>query len=249
MRKRMYLSIPTALALLVSCVTVPAEIGNFLGNLTYVEAFNTINVASYELVFISYDGNEFVSETGRKLESFRLDRTDRDRQNLVWSIAYQGDQALVQDVGDYIGYALVNEETSYTYDEDTGKYDKVYKKTYEKDGSKETASSSEAVDKLTAVNTLSDYLFGEGDTNYYGLYYGSFLQSQSKGFSQFMSVDSTTNTLTYDPPATGQDIEREAFADIVLTVDSKGMLLTYQGKSYDVDDKYYSSVEKTCSYQ
>lgn len=237
--------------LLLSCQSkIDPDVAKYLSNLTYLTGFENINKASYTSSLTYFDDENYSNQIGEVKENFLIDRTDREKQVYSFETTYEGNQVKPVSGGNLDSLNLVSEKVSANYDQGNDAYkETTTKKALDNDGNEKEDASSEFISSITYINKLTAYLFGDEKTNANGLYYGTFLQSQSRQFSEFMTLSKDGKTLTYDPKPTGINPEEKKYIDLKLTVDQMGMLLTYEATSYDGDNNIYSKFIRNCQYE
>lgn len=241
-----------ACCVLVSSCQAPIDpdVASFLNNLNYMTGFERIAKASSASTMNYYQDGDFARVIGKTDETFLVDRTDREKQIYSSVIAYEGNQVKAVENGTLASMGLLSTKVNGSYDEGIRQYRQVTVDTaVDNDGINHEETQEESISSITYINKLTAYLFGDETSNAGGLFYGTFLQSQSRQFSQFMTLDEDKKTLTYDPKATGVDPSARKYVDIKLTVNEMGMLLTYEAESYDEENGIFTRFVQNCQYE
>lgn len=241
---------------LYSCgEVIPQSVKEFLNGLSYYKAYTNVFKIDYVFVTDKYDNNKFEGESlGNMTETFNYEVIDKENDTITYldSIEY---------TGSFISDNIIKKTISVVLNKDnTSEYTKTTTTYYSSDSNLE----SPKVEVENKSKSSYEYLVRVGvfgDDTYYqsGLYYGSFLQSISKTvsklakndeteFLKIMSVDSTLNQLTYDPPIASQDQYGDNSLDQFMVVDKYGMILQHETKYYDEVNLQYGLSTINCSY-
>lgn len=235
MNKRKFI-IPALLfaSCIVSCKAIPEDIASFLGKITYYDAVNKVKTITFTSEMNVYDNNQFKGDViGQEISKFTYQYEGVTDSNIdilycTYDVTYSG--TLVSK-----GLTHQNKIIGYSKEKDTYLIDVIETK----DNKEE---KKDAEDKGNSFyNTLVSNIFGNPETYMEGLYYGQFLKTQSKRFSDLMTVSEDKEFITYDPPMTGEsENRRNQYLDEILNVDKIGMLTSHIGKYYNDETQQYS---------
>lgn len=234
---------------------IPESVKDFLNNFTYFNAYTNVFKIDYYFVSDKYDNNKFEGESlGNKSEKFSYEVVDKDKGTINYSDS-------IKYTGSFVVDNIIEKTISVNLSEDNSN---EYIKTTTTYYSSDSGLESPKIEVENKTKSSYEYLIRVGvfgDDSYYqsGLYYGSFLQSISKTvsklakndeteFLKIMSVDSTLNQLTYDPPIASQDQYGDNSLDQFMVVDKYGMILKHETKYYDEVNLQYGLSTINCTY-
>ena len=257
MRRNILFSLLLPITLLVSCKSnIPEPLNSFLLGFTPQRAAKAVRTVAYDYVehhyerVVAADGSyEFGEEIGSYTNHTTL---NNDEEDYGYTIEETWSGATITE-SDELGFAPVYRYTELSRVPDTDSWT-LTTTTRGAEGQENNALNEDLASGNARTYVLT-YLYGSEDYYTGGFYYGDFLRTQSRRFSQYMNfpTDEAGNVtsydeLVYDPPASLVEEGKETYFDLYLLVDELGMVKERTMLGYDGDKQRFALGETVATY-